>query len=288
MLKQKSDNLTKQEELELGARIQEMKKYKAKIKAGHDKMTEKENEAIRKGEEALETLVSNYYNLARKIAHDHHKKTGTRYSIEDLLQDAILALVQAAYDYDPGKNCRLSTYAYYGITKKVSTTINYQRLVRMPENKMGEYITISKAQRQYNELTEDEQNKYANELDYVYQNVGELSKGEVDLILSNMQPQVSLNADINDGDGELMDLLVDERAEAEVTQHGDIDDKIVQVINKLNNYERDLIAFEFGVYAASMPYSEFQEKYDLTDKKVKAETRRAIRKMRKIAEQVVV
>lgn len=288
MLKQKSANLTKQEELELGVRIQEMKNLKAKIKAGYDGVTEEEIEVVQKGEEALEMLVSNYYNLARKIAHDHHKKTGTRYSIEDLLQDAISALVQAAYDYDPGKNCRLSTYAYYGITKKVSTTINYQRLVRMPENKMGEYITISKAQREYNNLTHDEQSKYRNELDYVYQNVEDLSKEEVDLILSNMQPQVSLNADIYDGDGELMDLLVDERAAAEVTQYGEIDDKIVQVINKLNNYERDLIAFEFGAYPASMPYSEFQEKYDLTDKKVKSETRRAIRKMKKIAEGIEV
>lgn len=286
MLKQKRDNLTKQEELELGVRIQEMKKLKAKIKAGYDGLTKEEIEIIQKGEEALETLVSNYYNLARKVAHDHHKKTGTRYSIEDLLQDAISALVQAAYDYDPGKNCRLSTYAYYGITKKVSTTINYQRLVRMPENKMGEYITISKAQREYNDLTHDEQSKYRNELDYVYQNVGDLRKEEVDLILSNMQPQVSLNADIYDGDGELMDLLVDEKAAAEVTQHGELDDKIVEVISKLNNYERDLIAFEFGAYPASMPYSEFQEKYDLTDKKVKSETRRAIRKMKKIAEGV--
>lgn len=285
MLQQRNDKLTKQDELEMGHKIQKMKKLKDRVKSGYDNLTDEENKAIREGEEALEILVSNYYNWARKIAHDHHKKTGTRYSIDDLLQDAISALVEAAYKYDPSKSCRLSTYAYYGITKKVSTAINYQRLVRMPENKMGEYVQISKAQAEYNDLTETEKEKYSSELDYVYKNV-DLKKEEVDLILSNMQPQVSLNADIYDGDGELMDLLVDEKAELEVTQYGNLDESIVEILAKLNGYEKDLIAYEFGAFEASMPYSEFQEKYDLTDKKVKSETRKVIRKMKRIAEQV--
>lgn len=285
MIKEKDDKLTKENELDLGYKIQAMKKLKSRMKSGYDSLTEEDDRVLKEGKEALEILVSNYYNLARKIAHEYHKKTGTRYSIDDLLQDAISALVEAAYKYDPSKNCRLSTYAYYGITKKVSTTINYQRLVRMPENKMGEYIEISKAQAEYNDLTDSEKEKYDSELDYVYKNV-ELRKEEVDLILSNMQPQVSLNADINEGDGELMDLIVDEKAEEEITQHSELDDSIVKIIAKLNNYETDLIAYEFGAFPASIPYSEFQKKYNLTDKKVKSETRRVIRKMKRIAEQV--
>ena len=101
-----------------------------------------------------------------------------------------------------------------------------------------------------------------------------------------MQPQVSLNADIYDGDGELIDLLVDEKAELEVTQYSNLDESIIEIMAKLNSYEKDLIAYEFGAFEASMPYSEFQEKYDLTDKKVKSETRKVIRKMKRIAEQV--
>lgn len=286
MLEQRNDNLTKDEELELGVKIQEMKKLKAQISAGYDNLTEEEELAIIVGERALEQLIGNYYNLARDIAHKHHKRTGTRYAIEDLLQDAISALVESAYAYDPEKNCRLSTYAFYGITKRVSTTINFQRLVRMPENKMGEYITISKAQKIYNEFTEEEKQKYGSELEFVYDNVGDLKKEEVDLILTNMQPQVSLNADIYDGDGELMDLLKDENAEAEVTQFGDLDEKITDVVSELSSYEKDLVAFEYGAFPASMAYSDFLIKYDMTDKKVKLETRKAVRKMRKIAEAV--
>lgn len=285
MIKQLNDKLSKEEEIALGVKIQEMRMLKERMEAGYDEPTEEERRIISEGDEAFETLVGNYYNLARKIAHQHHKRTGTRYSIEDLLQDAISALCESAYNFDPAKNCKLSTYAFYGITKRVSTTINYQRLVRLPENKMGEYIEITKAQKEYNELTSDEQAEIT-ELDYIYQNVGDLKREEVDLILENMQPQVSLNAIINEGNGELMDLIGDDEPDSRVIQYKDLDENVADVVSQLDPYERDLIAYEFGVFPASMPYSEFLVKYDKTDRQVTIATRRAIRKMRSIAEEV--
>lgn len=286
MIKQRYDNLTKEDELALGEKIQKMKKIKERIKAGYDGVTEAERKTITEGDEALETLVSNYYNQARKIAHKFHKRTGTRYSIEDLLQDAIHALCESAYNYDPSKNAKLNTYAYYGITKRVSSTINYQRLVRMPENKMGDYITITKAQKAYAELTPEEQEKEVSELEYVYNNVGDLTRENVDLILRNMQPQVSLNATINEGNGELMDLIGTNEPDVRAVQIKDLDENIANVIKQLNDYERDLIAYEYGAYPASMEYSEFQKKYDKTDRQVKRATRRTIKKMKQLAEEV--
>jgi len=283
MAKAKENTLTKQEELSLGEKIQKMKQIKNKMESGYDLLTEDENKTLQEGEQALQLLISNYYNMARKIAHDHHKKTNTKYDLEDLLQDAISALIKAAYDYDPNKNCRLSTYAYYGITKKVSTAINYQRLVRMPENKMGEYVLISSAQKEYHKLSYEEQKEYQSELEYIYLNVP-LDKKEIDIILSNMQAQVSLNASIFDGEGEFMDLLVDQKADKEVTKISNLDEGVIEVLKKLSPFEKDLIAFEYGAYPASMKYSEFLKKHNMTDKQVKSETRKTVRKMRKISE----
>lgn len=306
MLKQREESLTKDEELALGTKIQEMNKITDRQKAGYDVITNDEKKVIVEGQRALEELVSNYYNLARSIAHKFHKRTGTKYAIEDLLQDAISALVAYAYAYDPTQECKLSTYAYYGITKKVSSTINFQRTVRMPENKMGEYITIVNAQRDYDELTHEEQQKHNSELDYVYENVGDLKPKEVDLILNNMQPTVSLNADIYDGNGELLDLikdkdaeygdidesvdgdlsvlLKDEDADREVIEYGNVNEDLMDILELLDPYEKNLIAYEFGLFKASLAYSDFREKYNITDKKVKFETRKLLRKMRKIAE----
>lgn len=280
-IKQRNDNLTKDEELELGKQIQAMKSIIKEEEYSFDNLSPEQKEIVLQGEEALEILVGNYINLARKIAHNHHQKTGTRYGIEDLLQDANTALVEAAYAYDPSKNCRLSTYAYYGITKKVSTTINFQRLVRMPENKMGEYVLITKAQKEYNEMEEGKE-KYRSELDYVYKNVP-LEREEIDLILQNMQPQVSLNSTIYDGEGELMDILEDENSEIEINEFEELDEGLQKIINELTPFQRELVAYEFGVYPPSIPYDEFLKKHNLTDKKVKNETRKTITAMANIA-----
>ena len=283
MIQQRKDKLTKEEELNLGQAIQKMRAIKEKNNYDFDSLNEEEKEMVVKGDESLEILTGNYINLARKIAHLHHKRTGTRYDIEDLLQDAIIALIESAREYDPSKDCKLGTYAYYRITKKVSSTINYQRIVRMPENKMGEYMLITKAQKEYNDLSDKEKGKYKNELDYVYENVGDLKKEEVDLILENMQPQVSLNANIYDGEGELMDIIVDENSEIEIKSPAALDRNLECIINQLTPFQKDLIAFEFEAFPASMPYSDFLETYNLTDKKAKRETRKVVTVMSNIA-----
>lgn len=116
----------------------------------------------------------------------------------------------------------------------------------MPENKMGEYVKISKAQQIYSELSQDEKEKYSNELDFVYQNV-DLAKEEIDLILSNMQPTVSLNAEIGEGETEMMNLIKDEKAHLEVVRIEALGEEVINVLKSLNQYELDLIAYEFGV-----------------------------------------
>lgn len=283
VIKQRKDNLTKDDELALGRRIQAMVSIKAEEDFSEDSTTKEQRETILSGHDALEVLIGNYINLARDIAHKHHKRTGTRYGIEDLIQDAIGALVKAAYAYDPDKNCRLSTYAFYGITKEVSKTINFQRFVRMPENKMGEYITISNAQRDYRDMSEESKSEYSNELDYVYKNVGKLKKEEVNLVLENMQPQVSLNSLIYDGDGEFMDVIEDENSEDDFQVVDALDENVERIINELTPYQRDLVAFEYEAFPASMSYSDFLDKYEITDKKVKREVRKAVTKMVNIA-----
>ena len=274
MIKQRDDNLTKEQELEMGRKIQAMIAIKEKMKNVELELSEEEVLILNEGEEALEILVGNHYNLARRIAHRNHQKTGTRYELEDLLQDSILALVEAAQTFD-----------HYGITKKVTSTINFQRIVRMPENKMGDYYSISQAQAAYKSLPDYKKEKYANELEYVYENV-DISKEDIDIILNNMQPSVSLNAKIFDGEGELMDTLIDENSEYEVVEYGNLDENIIKVVDELNNYEKDLLAFEYGIFPASMDYSDFKKKYKLSDKKMKLEVNKLNRKMRKLGEKI--
>lgn len=284
MIKHKDDKLTKEEELELGRKIQKMNVILES--KPEDKRTKEDKKIILDGEEALSLLVSNYINLARSITHKMHSKTGTKYDIEDLMQDAISALIESAKDYNPEKNCKLGTYAYYGITKRVSSSINYQRLVRMPENKMGDYIKITDAQKEYNLLKEEEKSKFRNELDYVYKTAG-LKKSEVDLILENMQPQVYLNSSSPSFEGtELIDILADERKDEMKERVEGLDPEVERIIQELTPFQRDLVAYEFGVFSPSVQYSEFLSINDLDDKKVKNLTRKTITVMTNLAKKM--
>lgn len=282
MIKQRNDQLTKEQELELGKKIQLMKFYTDEENYDFDSLTQEEQKVVLEGQEALEILVGNYINLARDVAHKHHKRTGTRYALEDLIQDAVSALIESAYAYDPSRDCKLGTYAYYGIAKKVSSTINYQRLVRLPENKMGEYVKITNAQREFSNLSKEEKEKYPNELAYVYKHVA-LKKEEINLILENMQPQVSLNATMYENEGELMDILKDENSENEIKKVESIDENLERLLMELNQYQRDLIAFEFEVIQPSKTFAEFMEENQFDDKKLRSETRKTITRLSNIA-----
>lgn len=287
MIKQRNDKLTKEEELELGRRIQEWQKVEAQIEAGHD-MIDNAEEIIQEGKEAFEILVSNHYNLARKIAHRHHKRTGTRYAIDDLLQDAITALCEATYTYDPAMDCRLSTHAYYRITKEVTTSINKQRLVRLPENRMGQYSDILKLKDEYQSLVTEGKVNGITELQYIYDNA-DISREDIDIILNNMTPTVSLNATIADSDSEVGDYIESNETYYDVddVELSDLDTNLLTILEQLSPMERDLVAYEYGAFPASMEYSDFLVKYDMTDRKVKLATTRTLRKMRKIAEGVI-
>lgn len=285
MIQHKDDKLTKNEELELGRKIQKMNVV-LKEKEDEGERTLEEKKIVKEGNEALESLVSNYINLARNITHKLHAKTGTKYALEDLLQDAISALVESAKFYDPEKDCKLGTYAYYGITKRVSATINLQRLVRLPENKMGDYIKITDSQKEYNLLSDSDKSKFKNELDYVYSKSG-VKKGDVDLILENMQPQVSLNSSSNFLDGnELMDIIMDPKEDEMKVRAEGLDPGVEKIINELTPFQKDLVAYEFGVFTPSVEYSEFLSKNELDDKKVKNLTRKTITIMSNLAKKM--
>lgn len=282
MIKQRNDNLTKEQELELGRKVQNMRSYTQEEGYDYEMLSQEEKLLVNEGFEAMEILVGNYINLARDIVHKHHKKTGTRYEFEDLLQDAISALIEATCSYDPDKNCRLSTHAFYGITKRVSSTINYQRLVRLPENKMGNFVEITRSQREYQNLSEEDKKKYKNELDFVYKNT-KVKKEDVDIILTNMQPQVSLNAVMFENKGEILDTLKDESSERELKKVEKIDPNLERILKYLNEYQLDLIAFEFEVIEPSMSYADFMAKFALTERDFSREIRRVVTYMSNLA-----
>lgn len=271
-------NAARDLELELGKKVQLMKL----VQEDRDMYGEEADILIEEGKEAIRELVERNKSLAYKIANDLKKQTGTTYCLEEMTQDALFALVDSIHRYDPEKGCKLTTYAYYRIRKEVGVQINKQRSIRLPENKMGDYQKIQKAKAEFGLLTECEKAKYSSEMDYVSE-VTELSEEEIGLIMNILRGTMSLSIELHEGSGTLSDLVEDENATKDMSRVGVLDPEILKLIDSLKEYDRDLIAYEFRVFEASMEYKEFLRVHQLTEKQAISETKRAIRELAKLA-----
>lgn len=126
----KDKYLEKQEELELGKIIydyQQTGKYREEAQEAHDK------------------LFSANMGIAKNLANQMFNQSGAykHYELEDVLQDAYYGLSKAIWSYDPNKNVKVSTFAYWHIRKECSNGINRNRRVTISDRGMGEWNKIS-------------------------------------------------------------------------------------------------------------------------------------------------
>lgn len=70
-----------------------------------------------------------------------YSKAGLPY--EDLLQEGLLGLWEAAKRYDPSKNAKLTTYAAYWIKKRILNAIKKEKKDSMDSTELNESITAS-------------------------------------------------------------------------------------------------------------------------------------------------
>lgn len=278
MLKGIKKDFDKEEELRLGGLVRAGQLAQAKLDE-NDNLTKKEinelNKIIDEGKEAHNILFETHIALANKLALKMARQTQTAYSVEDLEQDAYLALSEAANTYDPSKNCVLTTHAYYKITKALSVKINKMRPVRLPENRMGDYLHITKAEAEFLQMNNGiiDNDKM---LDYVVETTG-LTKEVIALIKQTMKGSVSLNAPLGEDGGEFGDLIKDETA----TSHEIENPVLADILSTLSPFELDVLAFETEVGNPSMKLEDFLVKYNMSKEELQKKGKQIIRLLKK-------
>lgn len=278
MLKGIKKDFDKEEELRLGGLIQAGQLAQEKLDSG-EKLTKEEikqlTQTVNEGKDAHNVLFETHIALANKLALKMARQTQTSYSVEDLEQDAYLALSEAANTYDPSKNCVLTTHAYYKITKALSVKINKMRPVRLPENRMGDYLHITKAEAEFMQIN----NGFVDNdkmLDYVVEKTG-LTKEVIALIKQTMKGSVSLNAPLGEDGGEFGDLIRDEKA----TSYEIENPILADILSGLSSFEQDVLAFEAEVGIPSMNLDEFLVKYNMSKEELQKKGKQIIHSLKK-------
>lgn len=277
MLTPVKNTLTKDQELALGQQVQDginaTKQLSSNTKFTRQQVDEL-NKVINVGQQAQEKLFSVEIGLANKLAHKLYQRASVHYSIQDMAQDAYMAVIQATKTYDPAKKCRFSTHAYYNIYKVVSTSLNKMRPVRLPENKMGQYLKITNAEKEYM----DRYNNYDENAmqDYVLKKT-KISKNTYLTIKNAMQPITSTQAPVGE-DSELGDFLKDDhtRVDKEIQ-----DPLLAGLLDTLAPNDREMIILAYSVGQAQMSYDEYLRKHNMTPEQLNKKVQSILRKLRK-------
>lgn len=195
--------LSKEEELECARHIQAMLKAKEKAKP-----TSEDLETIAQGELYLDKLVRANLRLAYKIANMYKAKFPNGGEIEDITQEALFGLTNAALKYDPERGNKFSTMATSWIYQAVSRNCtNTSRAIRLPENRAIQY---SKYRSMVKELIR--QGIPAEDAAVQAREKLGLSKEVLNSIMVAAVQPTSLNLSVDDAsdDVEIGDIVVDE------------------------------------------------------------------------------
>lgn len=116
------------------------------------------DEAVRKA--AKDRLVVSNLKLVVKCALDYHQKikrmSGMHLGVMDLIQAGNIGLMRAADLYKADRNVRFSSYAYYGIKRRMVTEVKESRFVRVPVDHFKHMAHLTSLEQKYGDSLTDE------------------------------------------------------------------------------------------------------------------------------------
>lgn len=259
--------LSREEELELGTKIQKMVAFEEDPEAFSDDDAE---EILYEGKSAVATMVEKNLGLVHSAAQNFRTHYTSNLEYDDVVQDGMIGLMNAIYKFDPTRGNKFSTLASWWIFQSINrNTNNYSRIVRLPENRIIQYGKILEIQNRY----EEDSTITQAEIDEIILEEVKISSKTLDIIRKTMASPASLNKvitnDNSTGTRELIDFIDDEDEERleDTVVKNELYKILQSVLEKLDQKERDLLSASFAISGLTedvLSQTEIRSKYRLS------------------------
>lgn len=245
------------------------------------------------GQQARTALVAANAGLVTSIAKRHYRAlkqateagggVGTILTMQDMIQEGNLGLMQAAERFEPERGWRFSTYATYWIKQRILRSISdSSRIIRLPSHVHAMLQKVNKARQDM--ITEIGRVPSVAELAHYM----ELSVEELTKLTNRARNVVSLESPLRSGGSLREDLRTigdyvksDSPTPDEDAQSQYLKDDIWTVINELKTHERDVVIHRFGLENGNpMSVTQTAKHLGITSDRVRLVEARALNKLR--------
>lgn len=260
--------------------VNSVKMYLKEI-GGYALLTKEEEEnlanAIVAGDqEAKQQLIKHNLRLVVSIAKPY---MGRGMSFSDLIQEGNLGLIKAVDKYDVSRGFRFSTYATWWIKQSISRAIKEQaRSIRIPAHIIEFMSNIKKAERDF-------QQKYNR--DPKVEEIAAILNVDVKKVknaYASMQDATSLDIMVGDEEDTTIGSFVEDESVAldfSAIEDEDRNKAIQQVLQTLNDRERKIIIYRFGLQGnRAMTLEEIGKSMQLSKERIRQLEVKALEKLR--------
>ncbi len=236
---------------------------------------------IQKGDEiARQRLIESNLRLVVKIA-----KAYASHDIAfiDIVQEGNLGLIKAASKYDYRKNVRFSTYAAWWIKQAIVRALsNKRRTIRLPHRKEE---ALKKIQKSYYTLNQELGRKPT--VEEIAEDL-KMNEDDISAILNISGSVASLDMEINDDSGNLLDLCEDYSFDPDrELMEKSLKEETLKFLEHLMEKEKEILKYRFSFYGGKKyTLKKIGEELGISPETVRQIEMRAIRKLREYSDEL--
>lgn len=225
-------------------------------------------------EEALQELVE--ANL-RFVITEAKKYQGRGLSLEDLICEGNVGLIEAAKRFDPSAGFRFISYAVFWIRQAILFALSSNRNIRLPLNRVGDLNAARKVKEEYASRGETiSDREVAHQVGISLEELGTLQRAG--------RSVVSLDLKVGDDeDNSLESIIKGEGQDIDADLYKEsLCDSLLRVLRSvLTEKEASIVAESYGVGCEVKSEEEIGEKWGISGERVRQIKLKAIAKIRK-------